>query len=215
VAQFVKTPSHSSYTAEDSLQFVVPFLKSKQKEDVAGSEECLPSEVNDEVIVDNADLDVCEENALFYLTGWVAFKLKNDLRSCGACVAWIVNSSDDSNLCERNDIQLTRLKSFGALDYGLTIPSDSLKNLLFSAEKIFICNKSECVNSSDVLETLMRKCNSFMTDSAIPSCHDLAHKALTRFFKVRLHIWCKQFNKASEDFILHGSKSAKSRCTIK
>jgi hypothetical protein len=47
VAQFVKTLSHSSYASDDSLQFAVPFLKPSK--DVTGNDECLPSEVNEDV----------------------------------------------------------------------------------------------------------------------------------------------------------------------
>jgi hypothetical protein len=152
----VKTPSHSSYASDESLQFVVPFLKPSKN--VTGNEECLPSKVNDgvneEVIVGYSGFDVCEENALFSLVGWVAFKLETALQSCDSCVSCIINKRDDLGLSDRTDIQLTKLKSLGALDYGLTILSDSFKNcFLFGG---------------DVQATLPGKCNSLVTDSAIP-----------------------------------------------
>jgi hypothetical protein len=216
VAQFVKTPKHTSYAVDES-QFVVPFLKSKMDERVRNTEVQPPSEVCGEVSVGNVTDNVCEANALYYLTGWVAFKLKAELQSCAACVAWIVHSSDVSEIYDKADIQLTLQKSFADLgnDHGLTIPSEPLKNLLLSAERVFNDSKLECLYHADVQQTLLNRSKLFLHDLTIPQCHNLAQRVLTKFFRLRLHIWCKRRSETVEDDCQHGSKSAKSRCTVK
>jgi len=149
----------------------------------------------------------CEANALYYLTGWLAFKLKRELSSCCACASFL---SANTNT-EINEAQLVSFKCFG----GLTRPSDLLKNFIFKAEDIFSSLVTDALTSPNVQEFFLSKSRLLLELPDIPKCHDVGTKLLVRFFKLRSHIRCKGINKAHANEVQHGSKSAKARCVVK
>jgi hypothetical protein len=78
ISQFTKTPKNSSYSTTDKTRFVAPLIRSKH--------DAYDSNLVSELVRTNPDisvlcsfvneLNVCETNALAYLAGWIAFKLK-------------------------------------------------------------------------------------------------------------------------------------------
>lgn len=225
ISQFTKTPRKTSYECDDSAQFVAPLLRAKARQD--------DSHHADELVETNEDLndmccdvsgmfDTCEENALTYLAGWIAFKLKSKV-SCAECSEWLTRNKshsddddDDAHSVESAALQLTLIKSFGGSDYGLTLPSDELQQLVRGAESVFRVCKGECVQNTDIPQTLLGRSSALLAHASdIPQCHGVAHKVLQKFFRLRLHIFAKQLSNAAGDECQHGSKSAKARTAIK
>lgn len=52
-------------------------------------------------------------------------------------------------------------------------------------------------------------------NATVPSCHNVAERALKKFYCIRLHISARHFTENLTEECQHDSKSAKSRCTIK
>jgi len=128
ISQFTKTPKNSSYESAD-VRFAVPLLCSKSRSDDC-RDACEFVEANVEILCcdeTNPVPTVCESNALAYLAGWVAFKLKSKLQ-CSECFDWLVQrgSCDLSSVTDASQLQLTLFKSYGGFDYGLTLPSQNL-----------------------------------------------------------------------------------------
>lgn len=217
ISQFTKTPKNSSYDSADNACFAAPLLRSKSCTD--------DSHHVGELVETNKDMDavcsdvtvvfnMCENNALAYLAGWIAFKLKSKV-SCTDCSEWLLRRDDGSCVADSAELQLTVMKSYGGRDYGLTLPSHNLVKLLRSAETVFSGCKHDCVRSTDMQRTLLEKCSALLTSTDIPQCHGLALKILRKFFRLRLHVFGKQVSKKAADECQHGSKSAKSRTVIK
>jgi hypothetical protein len=231
VAQFMKVTDRSSYSIDDST-YAMPFLKTKHPADcsisrpgagcqpgdgcisrpvdiVDGDSSCLiPFLVEDGIVRNPSGGDMCDTNALYYLTGWIAFKVKHELKSCSSCTDFLSRSGTSDS--DNPQARLTHLKSFG----GLTHPSDALHTLIFAAEEVFTSSESESLLSSNVLELLLSKCTLLLSNLHLPQCHDVGRRVLTRFFRLRSHICSKRLSKSSEQERQHGSKSAKIRSTV-
>jgi hypothetical protein len=121
---------------------------------------------------------------------------------------------DDSSVAKSPDLQLTLIKSYGGGHFGPTLPSEKLVNFLRSSETDFSTCKTECFQSTDVQQTLLQRCSALLNDTDIPHCHDLGPKILN-FFRLRLHVFCKEVSRHASDESQHGSKSVKSRTSIK
>jgi hypothetical protein len=237
ISQFLSVPKHSSYSSSE-CDFAVDLLKRKTLpdgqlavsiiddvpavSDVEQVDASLPTfdtsvasntETTDDILnlLGSSNLTSSESNALCYLTGWIAFKLKNDLQSCNNCIAFLVsNDPMDKNMPQT---QLTVIKSYG----WLTIPSQSLQKFVLAAEDLFQQNQSECLSSTDALELMMNRSAHLLKNSvfSIPHCHDVGRLVLKKFFRLRSHICARSFSKSSKEEQQHGSKSAKARTTIK
>ena len=139
ISHFTKTPRNNSYDSADDARFAVPLLRLKHNTDDLNDEFLQANKDVDAVsVVVSAVLGACERNALAYLTGWIAFKLKSKV-SCDYCIKWLVRRGKDEgrSVAELAELQLTVLKSYGGSDFGLTLPSKNLLNLLRSAETVF------------------------------------------------------------------------------
>jgi len=219
ISQFTKTPKNTSYDSADDCCFAAPLLRSKSCTDDSHQVH-RSGETNEDIDAlcssASTEFDVCENNALAYLAGWIAFKLKSKVQ-CDDCVDWLVKrvQNDGGSLVDSPELKLTELKSYGGFDYGLTLPSQKLFNVLHSAEAVFCSCKDKCMQSTDIQHTLLEQCTALMTESDIPNCHELGQKILKKFFRLRLHVFCKQINKTLPDECQHGSKSATSRTVIK
>jgi hypothetical protein len=137
--------------------------------------------------------------------------------SCDECVEWLVSrgTNEGMSVAELADLQLTVIKSYDGSDFGLTLPSQKLLNLLDSAEAVFSTCKAELLRSTDIQQGLLQKCSALINDTNIPQCHGLVSKILKKYFRLRLHVFCKEVTKSAVDECQHGSKSAKSRTVIK
>jgi hypothetical protein len=210
ISQFLAVPKRTSYDTSN-CDFAVSLLKPRKaiksvSHSVNSSESTAFS-----IPVQSLNLTESESNALCYLTGWIAFKLKAQLKSCDTCVKFVSSCEPDDNHLPQN--QLTVIKSYG----WLTLPSALLQKIIRCAEIIFQQNRAACLHSCDVLRLLLEKSVSLLSrsDPAIPNCHDVVLLALTRFYRIRAHICAAGFSKASKNEPQFASKSAKSRTTIK
>lgn len=215
ISQFTKTPKNSSYDSVDDTCYAVPLIRSKRyKADSSSICEQVPvvDDLHNAASVFNGVLSTCEKNALAYIAGWVAFKVKSKV-SCETCVNWLLaNEANEGNSAA--DLQLTLCKSYGGKEYGLTLPSQNLLIFMQNAERVFLSSKPFLFSNIDLQQFLLDKSSVFLCHSNIPKCHDLSGKILKKFFKLRLYAHCKEASKPTDD-IQHGSKSAKSRTLVK
>jgi hypothetical protein len=232
ISQFLVVPKRSSYSIVECY-FAVSLLKSKScfsaDQALSQTTDCNSSSVSQILspatdsnasgancsslphYVEDKQLTSSEKNALCYLTGWIAFKLKAKLKLCSACINFLVSSDPgEKNLCES---QLIVLKSYG----WLTLPSKSLQKTFLAAECIFQHHKAECLTSSNALQFLLDRSTSLLNgpDPLIPTCHNIGLLVLKKFFKLRSHITAQGLSKLSKDERQYGSKSAKARTTVK
>jgi hypothetical protein len=216
ISQFLAVPKHSSYSITE-CDFAVSLLRSNSKssaDQVLIDTDASSSDTNHVLlpsVPNKVELTPSEKNALCYLTGWIAFKLKTRFLSCNACINFLVSSElEDRNLPEA---QLVIIKSYG----WLTLPSKSLQKTVVAAEGIFQRHKAECLNSSNALQLLVDSSASLLrgSDPVIPSCHDVGLMVLKKFYRLRSHICAQGLSKLSKDERQYGSKSAKSRTTVK
>jgi hypothetical protein len=208
VSQFLAVPKRSSYHVTD-CDFAVSLLKPAQSLPA----QVLPSQAkmsnNHEEIGSSTVDSTLELNALCYLTGWIAFKLKRQLNPCSLCVDYLVSTdSEDKSMPQA---QLTVLKSYG----WLTMPSKSLQDVILAAEGIFKSNQADCLNSANSLQLLLDKSSSILNRSDIPTCHNVCLEVLKKYFRLRSHIFVSGLNKSAAEEKQFGSKSAKCRTTVK
>lgn len=207
ISQFLAVPKRSSYNSTD-CEFAVSLLKSPKS--VLPPTESMDLINSDQPRYENQLFvaSSCENNALCYLTGWIAFKLKSQL-NCNTCIEFLV--SNDPHDATMPETKLTVIKSYG----WLTIPSRMLQQLILDAEGIFRCSQSECLTSSNALQLLLDRSSDLLNTVSIPSCHNVGLMALKKFFCLRAHICASGLSKSSRNERQFGSKSAKSRTTIK
>ena len=156
-------------------------------------------------------LSPAEQNALSYLTGWIAFKLKNIFKNCKPCTEFLITSDiGDKNLTVNN---LINIKSYG----WLTFPSQTLQRVIYCAEGIFQANRAECLKSCNSIQLLMERSDAIhgYSNTAVPHCHDVVKRCLFKFYKIRSFVCADQMSKPTVDERQYASKSAKSRTTIK
>jgi hypothetical protein len=217
ISQFLAVPKRSSYAVSE-CDFAVSLLKSKTSVERVSSID--PNHASLDVTnepqqlshsIDATQLTYTEKNALCYLIGWLAFKLKTQLKSCKTCVDFLVSSNPD----DRNAIhaQLIAIKSYG----WLTFPSLSLQKVILAAECIFQRNKAECLTSINSLQLLIDKSAVLLngSDPVIPTCHNAGLLLLEKFFRLRSHICAQGISKLAKNERQYGSKSAKARTTVK
>jgi hypothetical protein len=78
----------SSQTTDSNSSSVSQILSPATDSNASGANcSSLPHSVVD------MQLTSSEKNALCYLTGWIAFKLKAKLKSCSACINFLVSSN--------------------------------------------------------------------------------------------------------------------------
>ena len=215
ISQFLAVPKRSSYSVSE-CDFAISLLKSTSKvmqisSDAANSRS---SESEGQHLPQSAiaiQQTSSEKNALSYLTGWLAFKLKVKLKSCNECVSFLISSNTEDRSLPQN--QLIAIKSYG----WLTFPSKSLQRIVLEAESIFQHHKAECLTSSNALKLLLDNSASLLngSDPVIPSCHNVGLLVLKKYFKLRSHICAQGLSKLGKDERQYGSKSAKARTTIK
>jgi hypothetical protein len=213
ISQFTKTPKNSSYDSADVTRYAVPLLRCKDNKLSTKTEENV---ANDDTVVKTVlQMGICQTNALAYLAGWIAFKLKSK-QTCTDCLSWLVkNQADEGSAMESAELQLTVLKSYGGSEYGLTLPSSNLFNLLMCAEATFVACKPDFVHGVNLQGDLLIKSANLLKAPDIPKCHEIGSVVLNKFYKLRLHIYSKEVSMRHSDVSQHSSKSAKARTVIK
>ena len=202
----MQMPRHSSYATDDST-YIVNFLR----KDVGGT--VADDQLDEDQFVRFIDVDeselslsMSEGNALFYMAGWIAFKLRQQLRGCSICVSAIIG--EISPQVDNRYAQLTMIKTYG----NLIVPSAALFQLICNAEQNFRSRKAMLNLSRNVLKCLIGNIDSLLVASELPACHCLGHKALVKFYNLRAAIWAKHLTSQTTTVIQHGSKTAKA-CT--
>ena len=208
ISQFLAVPKRSSYSVSE-CDLAISLLKSTSKvmqisSDAANSRS---SESEGQHLAPSAiaiQQTSSEKNALSYLTGWLAFKLKVKLKSCNECVSFLISSNTEDRSLPQNQLIAT-------------FPSKSLQRIVLEAESIFQHHKAECLTSSNALKLLLVNSASLLngSDPVIPSCHNVGLLVLKKYFKLRSHICAQGLSKLGKDERQYGSKSAKARTTIK
>ena len=208
----MQVPKRSSYATDDTAYLVDFFNKEStsevvDKEDADNFSEAITGAIPD----DQFTVDVNEGNALFYVAGWVAFKLRtSNTNSCNDCLSAVV--SDCTSQHSNPLAQLLRMKTHG----GLAVPSTALFQLICEGEKLFRSLRAELNFSHNVTQTLSANSASVVAQCELPNCHNIAAKALDKFFRLCTYIWAKHFTNAisAASAVQHGSKSAKARTSI-
>ena len=109
IAQYMRIPNNTSYAVDDSY-FEMPFCWKRSQLNIQYSAGEVIEEImkisddcnEDSVIIDDHliglavqpsdsknGLNKCEQNALYYLDGWIGFKVKNQLKS-GVFLSWLM-----------------------------------------------------------------------------------------------------------------------------
>ena len=148
-----------------------------------------------------------ESNALYFLAGWVCFKLKTKVQSCTTCTVHFSSGNENQEVAS-----LVKIKSFGSL----VLPSDNIFQLINSCEKRFrTLNQWELMHNQKLVPALKLQFQDIISESNLPLCHNIADKAVVKYLKLHLHIFAKSITHTQKLDVQHGSKSAKARTLIK
>lgn len=206
VAQFLKTPSNTSYNLDDS-QYLADFLETPKTPTSGGDE--LPVEVVVDSSVDCC-IDESEYLALYYLAGW-SIKALDTENHC-TCMLESSVSSPDQNLAEFS--LLSELKEYKK--DCLHHPSVKAFKMLTSAEKLFRQWSEVITEVKNPVEYIIEKIMPELKEFVF-TCpkHDTKKLLLKKFYTLRLHIECKritQFISAKNGL---GSKSMAMRLAVR
>ena len=231
VNQFLKLPNRNTNYNDDDFEIFTDLFdeastepgESEQDQDTAEQPEDVPelhvrmSHGADEKIPDT--LNQGEQNGLYYILGYCIFILKKTKAVCSTCLTEV----EEVGLAEPFDSALLlSLKEYkeGSLSKvtGKVFTMMLQVELMFrSREKLSIINgkniKSEFIEDALKLPEVIK--------TILPECHNLKRKLLSKYFNVRVSIFCREINckgsskGSSKDRSELGSRSATMRNLIK
>ena len=185
IAQFLTEKKNSSYHFDDA-DFLIDFLKKPNTAPVPPEE--LENEQEDQEIEDNPNLIMNfvssenrglkkdEQDALYYIAGWVVKGVKENTKVCDSCFVNILSTEEDNSLCS-----LVIEKDYTG--HSLLRVSELLFNILFKAEIRF---QQARLDIPGVLKKLVKDHLDCFGDVSIPDCHGILKKILTKYFRFRL-----------------------------
>jgi hypothetical protein len=199
LSQITDVPKCSSYDI-DNMPNLIAFIRShKSKPNVDYWEKHkiqLPF-----IDVDNPSS--LEEKGLYYIAGWVAFKLSFIVKECTTCLVHLC--SDSPSLPQSS---LTSTLSYG----GLKHPSNELFELIQHAERFFRSHDVSNRSTEDITQAMIAD-----TSSQLSQCkeHRLLDMAVRKFYKLRVHIRARFLTEQVNLQSQYASKSAAQRTVIK
>jgi len=194
VSQLLSVPKTTSYDV-DSLPNLVDFIRSSKCDQLE------QSDCNDVQQVVGIHTQY-EQQALYYLCGWVAHKLTQNI-SCAECKQLLLQSSPSLKCSD-----FTSNKSYG----GLKHPTKELFKILQVCENFFCAVNHQSVT---VDQLVSRVVNSFDTLMSCSIHGPLTHKAVQRYLKLRMHIHAQFITDQMQKKAQYASRSAVARTTIK
>lgn len=183
VSQFLKT-SHASNYQEDSSEFLADFfdqtpLPSQEEPDL----EDIQLNANQSV----EDLSNAEMNSLYYLVGYCISRICKNDKHCEKCISSIRSPSATSGSSSR----LTEMKNYK--EGCLAHPTKDAFGLILTAENIFRSyNQDALLAMQHVKKVLVTAIELATSNILFPDCHSIKQKLLSRYFLVRLQIFCKK-----------------------
>jgi hypothetical protein len=204
MSQYMETPKGSSYAIDNANTNLIDFVKSRTK---TRSDVHYFTKNNIELaIIEGMDVGPVEEKQLYYIAGWVVFKLMSVIKDCSNCI---------SNMCTDNPTlpqsSLTSVKSYG----GLKHPTNNLFILIQNAEHFFRNHDVTGCSIDDVVKSFVLSDQStFGYSPSYCSQHNCTELALKKFFKLRFHIRASFITEQLTLQKQFASKSAASRTVI-
>lgn len=192
VAQYLKTPTQTSYDNDDS-SYLADYL---QNPTLVGTDE-IDSQPSEVVILSPTKkpvIDGSELNALYYLGGWSLKVLPKD---CENCKSEAIDTSASIDLLDFQ--RLTLHKEFRT--NSLRHPSAQVFKLLQDAEKLFRVWEGIILEVDDVLSYLKTRILSAPEVSGVSfNCkkHDIKPLIIEKFLRLRLHISCHALTKHAQ-----------------
>ena len=205
VGQFLHVSKYSSYEA-DNDEHAVDFLKSasKRRKSTTQDEElrdAWESAANEVSTVDFSDVNLTfvQECGLYYMSGWVASRVRINCEDCRKAV----RSDSPLDIAESC---WTDMISRG----GLAHPTPVIYHVHFTVEKIFQALGTKVLkmqNPADcIIERLHQEISSDILDF-LPQCHNILGFVVDKFVTLRMHIATNDFSK-KEVIVAYSSKSA-------
>jgi len=184
VAQCLKTPRNSSYQVDETQFFAnYPEKVGSDKEEeevvVARDANCM------------VELDVAEQNILYYLTGWGLNVVPTNYKECSE--AYIATTPSEALTIQS---ELSILKEYKA--NALRNPTPLSYDLIQSVEKTFVVWQDAITEvKSNVLTFLLKKVVLRDAHQRVAPCtrhHDMITSIIKKYLTLRLHIACSRLS---------------------
>ena len=146
----MQVPKRSSYATDDTA-YLLDFFNKESSSEMIDKEDAdnFSKAITGAIPEDEFTVDVNEGIALYYVAGWVAFKLRTSSRnSCNDCLSAVV--SDCTSQQSKQCAQLLLMKTHG----GLAVPCTALFQMICEGEKFFRSLRAELNFSQNVTLTL-------------------------------------------------------------
>ena len=165
---------------------------------------------------DSPNLGEAERSALYYIFGYCVKSLKNRGAICDACAKAI--ETEEPCIIDPK-ASLTNLKEYKP--GSLIKVNDRVFLVMLKAELMFRgINEQVLSKQKDLKATLVSQAEALVSETQLPTCHEVKKKLLRRYFDVRLMIYCREANakikiNATKDRSDRGSKSVAMRNLVK
>lgn len=205
VAQYLRTPANAAYEDDDE-PYYIDFLKStsfnKNSMDFTFSEE----EVDEFLDYTPEEIAALARQGLYFVCGWIAFKLK---KKCVSCFSFMSSETPLPDLPS----EFTEAVSKG----GLCHPSHWLWTIIVYLEDIAKANEKKLLLMSNIdkflIQCIKKKC-AYLAN-AVPKCHDFIGVVAAKYLSLRVHVLATDQNSSGAEQIDYSSASAYMRTAAK
>jgi len=213
LSQYMSIVPASSYDTGDGTYFL-DFLKSQPRRASEPPAVCDPEDccfIQQHAFSKWQAMNNVDANVLYLLAGWSTHREKQKLSSCTECLSAMCGDARDAP----PEVALTAEKSYS----GLTYPSSAIYAAVQVAEELFRCHQSSLLTMANVENYLRQEFDRHFDSSNFPQCHVAVRSVVSRFFRLRLHIYSKHLTETfsaqqKNEGIQHGSRSAYCRTKI-
>ena len=206
ISQFLHVPKTSNYHMDDSEYFTDLFSVNAQQcsDEVETVDPCTVVDVDadddDVFALDETELSVVEENALYHLSGYCVHSILKTQKLCDVCVAAVLRTDTEVQIPDT----LLKLREYKA--GSLIQVSKDVFSMLSTFECMFRQKISDLCTKSNVKSSLIDLSNQPLSSVSLPTCHNVKAKLISKYIDVRLRIYASQKSKEKQ------SKSEK--CTL-
>ena len=208
LSQYMDTAANTCYTQDDST-YILDFLKTKPVQTVPLSDDEFQF-LDSSFVLDDSE-EMLDANVCYMLAGWAVHKEMATVGACEDCLAAMCGHETDTP-ADCSATQLMVLKSHG----GLSEPSPLIHSAVQVAEAVFKSCQPHLTSWTDVESKLNDEFRRRFETSVLPSCHNILSDIISRYFRLRLHVygkWLTQQHKMGS-VVQHGSRSAFCRTKI-
>jgi len=160
----------------------------------------LQCSVSEHTASDEANVSSVNENALFYVSGYVAKKYL-DHHDCDKC-SELLKSATAINELQGANTQFIKFKTFSESfglnsTHGLLVPSENLVSHVRLCEEVFMCSFPYLMHMNKVSQRLLYKISSKASTQWCSSVDCLNVEKITQIYvKMRIHYCLKFFNRS-------------------